>query len=413
MTSQATVERKQAARRTPLGNGIGTESGPSARLGALDGLRGVAALVVVLHHLLLMAGPELRRLNGSGVGSVFWWLSQTPLKLLTAGSEAVLLFFVLSGLVVALPGLKSGRFSWIGFLSGRVVRLYVPVWASIAIATAFVWFLPRNSSAVTPGSWMATSQATTTGWDRFFSQVSLTRVSYDVNNVLWSLRWELVFSVLLPLFVALAIIVGRYWAVALASAWLLSTVGILTNVDALRYLPVFFIGTLFAVRLEEIREWSRRRLLGPHPRRNGAALVIGSLGLLIGHWLLLGVVPAGSLGNTLLRQLSVLGSAGVLLAAVGVPVVRRALESRIVQWFGLISFSLYLVHVPIIATLTFIFGDQLWWLVASIAFPVAIVVAWGFHRIVERPSQRLARFVSREVAARVESHRGGLARSTD
>ncbi len=315
------------------------------------------------------------------------------------------MFFVLSGLVVALPALNSGRFSWVGFLSGRLVRLYVPVWASIGIGTALVWFLPRDISAVTPGTWMATSQATTTSWEKLFSQVSLTRVSYDVNNVLWSLRWELVFSVLLPLFVAVAIVVGRYWAIALATAWLIGTVGILTGIDAFRYLPVFFIGTLVAVRLEEIRAWSSRRLLGPHARLTGMALVVGSLMLLIGHWLLLGVVPAGTLGNTLLQQLSVLGAAGVLLTALGAPVVRRALESRVAQWFGLISFSLYLVHVPIIASLTFIFGDQQWWLVVPIAIPLAIIVAWGFHRVIERPSQRLARRIGREVASRVDSHR--------
>jgi peptidoglycan/LPS O-acetylase OafA/YrhL len=399
MTLQGTDDRETTASLPPRAEGEIT------RLSALDGLRGVAAVVVVFHHLLLMAEPELRNLGGSGVGSVFWWISQTPLKLLTAGSEAVLVFFVLSGLVVALPAVKSSKFRFTGFLTGRLVRLYVPVWVSLAIGTALVWFIPRRPSAISPGTWMDASQATTMNWGKLFSQASLTPVSYDVNNVLWSLRWELVFSVLLPLFVALAIVVGRHWGIALGVAWMISTVGMVTGIDAFRYLPVFFIGTLFAVRLNEIREWSRRRMLRAHAHAKGLALVSGSLLLLIAYWLFGTSLPSGSVGSAVLSQLSVLGAAGLILSAIGVPVLRDVLESRTVQWFGRISFSLYLVHVPIIASLTFAIGEQKWWLVALIALPTVILVAWGFHRGIERPSQILARRVAGHVTTRADAHR--------
>jgi peptidoglycan/LPS O-acetylase OafA/YrhL len=398
MTLQAIADSKSEVVRPSGGDG-------GVRLTALDGLRGIAAIVVVLYHLSLVAEPELRRLGGSAAGSAVWWISQTPLKLLSAGSEAVLVFFVLSGLVVALPALKSSGFSWAGFLSGRLARLYIPVWASIAIGTALIWLIPRHDSAITRGTWMDNAQATSTSWGRLFTEASLTPTSYDVNNVLWSLRWELVFSVLLPLFVAIAIVVGRHWAIALGVAVALSTVGILGGIDAFRYLPVFFIGTIMAVRLEAIREWSRRRMLSPHASARGATLFAGSLLLLIGHWLLLPVAPAGSVASTLLTQLSVLGAAGIVLAAIGVPPVRSALESPVVQWAGRISFSLYLVHMPILATLTFIFGDQRWWLVALLTVPAAVLVAWGFHWVIERPSHRLAKRISHAVSTRVESHR--------
>ncbi|CAN5271427.1 acyltransferase [soil metagenome] len=359
----------------------------------------------MFHHLLLMAEPELRRLGGSGVGSVFWWISQTPLKLLTAGSEAVLVFFVLSGLVVALPAVRSSKFPFMGFLTGRLVRLYVPVWVSLAIGTALVWFIPRHDSAISPGTWMDWGQATTMSWSKLFSQASLTPVSYDVNNVLWSLRWELVFSVLLPLFVGLAIVVGRHWGIAFGVAWMITTVGVVTGIDAFRYLPVFFIGTLFAVRLTEIREWSRRRMLGARAHARGFVLVAGSLLLLIAYWLFGTGLPADSGATTVLSQLSVIGAAGLILSAIGVPVVRHLLESRMIQWLGRISFSLYLVHVPIIASLTFAIGEKKWWLVALIALPTAILVAWGFNRGIERPSHLLARRVARLVTTRVDSHR--------
>jgi peptidoglycan/LPS O-acetylase OafA/YrhL len=387
-------------------------AGTRTRLTALDGLRGIAAIDVVLYHLFLVAEPVLRREGGSGVGSVLWWVSQTPLKLLTAGSEAVLVFFVLSGLVVALPALKTGGFSWAGFLSGRLARLYLPVWASMAVGTLLIWMIPRSDSAVTPGTWMDNSQATSISWGTLLNEASLTRTSYDVNNVLWSLRWELAFSVLLPLFVALAIVVSRYWAVALGVAVAVSTVGVLAGIDAFQYLPVFFIGALMAVRLDAIREWTRRRRLRPRSTLWGVAVVAGSLLLLLAQWLLRPVVPSGSIASTLLAQLSVLGAAGLVFSAIGVPFVRSALEARVSQWLGTVSFSLYLVHMPILATLTFVFGDDRWWLVALLTVPLALLAAWGFNRAVERPSHRLARRISGAVSSRLDAHRGRMAKAT-
>jgi peptidoglycan/LPS O-acetylase OafA/YrhL len=394
LLAERPVERRASARA------------PS-RLTALDGLRGVAALVVVLHHLLLVATPFLKSAGGTAPGSVYWWISETPLKLLSAGSEAVLVFFVLSGLVVALPALNRKSFSWAGFLSGRMVRLYLPVWASLAIGTLLIWLLPRNDSAVTDGTWVDSSNATSTALGTLLDQASLTRASYDVNNVLWSLRWELIFSVLLPLFIVLALVVRRHWAVAIGVAFSLSIVGSLMDVDALRYLPTFFIGSLMAVRLDAVREWSARRLGRPRARLWGFGLVAFSVLAITAGWVALPIAPSGSIQNIVLSQLALLGAAGLVLASIAVRPLRRALDSRGCQWLGRVSFSLYLVHVPIIATLTFLLGDQRWWLVALLTIPVALLVAWGFNRVVERPSHRLARRVSAGVTNLIERFRAG------
>ncbi len=352
----------------------------------------------MFHHLYLVAVPSFVAAGGSQPGSVYWWVSQTPLKILTAGSEAVLVFFVLSGLVVALPVLRKSRFSWAGFLSGRIARIYLPAWASLAIGTALIWLLPRDLGAVTPGAWIATSNAVSTTPASLLNQMSLTAASYGVNNVLWSLRWELAFSVLLPLFAAVAFLARRRWLLALCAAFALSLLGLLTNIDALRYLPVFFVGTLMAVRLDAIREWTRRRLRRPHARLWGIVLIVGSLLLLVAGWLAQPIAAPGTLPGRVFTQLAVFGAAGLVLAAVGVPFLRRALESRPSQWLGRVSFSLYLVHVPILASLGFLLGDDKWWLVALITIPLALLIAWGFHLALERPSHRLARYTSQVMA---------------
>ncbi|MFC5501752.1 acyltransferase family protein [Lysinimonas soli] len=374
---------------------------PSPRLTSLDGLRGVAALAVVLHHLYLIATPVLIQQDGSGIGSPDWWLSDTPLKLATAGAEAVLVFFVLSGLVVALPAIQQKGFSWAGFLGGRMIRLYLPVWASLALGTALLWLVPRDPSTVTDGSWLADSNARSTTVGSLLHQAGLTQASYEVNNVLWSLRWELAFSVLLPLFVAIAVLVRRLWWLAAAVAVVLGAVGTQTDTPALQYLPVFFLGTLLAVRLEVIREWTRRRMRRPRARLWSVGIVAGSLLMLVSGWLIRPLLPSGTLGNDLVTDGEVIGALGLVVAAIGAPFLRRRLESRGCQWLGRISFSLYLVHVPILATLAFALGDRRWWLIAVIGIPLSLLGGWLFHRAIERPSHRLAQWTAGRIATRI------------
>src|SRR5258708_1451464 len=79
------------------------------RIGSLDALRGLAALTVVVQHVL------------STYGTIHSWdiaaeqhqigpflATRTPLGIFYAGDAAVILFFTLSGFVLALPFL-SGR----------------------------------------------------------------------------------------------------------------------------------------------------------------------------------------------------------------------------------------------------------------------------------------------------------------
>ena len=65
----------------------GTAARTDTRLSALDGLRGVAAAIVVLHHTLLLT-PAISNVYMQGPfperGTPAWWLSYTPLKIASA-----------------------------------------------------------------------------------------------------------------------------------------------------------------------------------------------------------------------------------------------------------------------------------------------------------------------------------------
>jgi peptidoglycan/LPS O-acetylase OafA/YrhL len=75
------------------------------------------------------------------------------------------------------------------------------------------------------------------------------------------------------------------------------------------------------------------------------------------------------------------------------------LESRFVQWLGKISFSLYLNHAPIITAYGLLLPASLAWLEPILSIRTALLLAWGFFRIIERPAHRLSQTVRKRIAA--------------
>ncbi|HUB75554.1 MAG TPA: acyltransferase family protein, partial [Solirubrobacteraceae bacterium] len=109
------------------------------RLPALEGLRGLAALVVLVHHSLLATVPRFAGAYGIGPyplrGTLEWWLTYSPLHVIWGGGEAVIVFFVLSGFVLSLPSARSGRaLRAVSYYPSRFVRLYLPVWGALIFA---------------------------------------------------------------------------------------------------------------------------------------------------------------------------------------------------------------------------------------------------------------------------------------
>ena len=112
------------------------------------------------------------------------------------------------------------------------------------------------------------------------------------------------------------------------------------------------------------------------------------------------LVAPGTPGNLALYALAGLGAAGLVVATLGWRTLASLLESPVAQWLGRTSFSLYLMHVPVLTTLVFALGDALWWVAALVGVPASLLAGWAFHRAVERPSHRLARRTGRAVARR-------------
>lgn len=361
-------------------------SSGAPRIRSLDGLRGVAAFVVLFYHLSLAARPELSH-------RTWVWLTQSPLKILFPGTESVLIFFVLSGLVVTLPALKQ-QFVWRRYYPQRLLRLYLPVIAALVFAVVLILLIPRDPSSMPAGSWMRDAQATSVNLWSVLSEASLARKSYKIDNVLWSLRWEVLFSALLPIFVWVALLLKKHATFFICLAVSASVLGRVIQNEALVYLPLFLVGAVLATRLGELAAPASKRESQWFPL---LALLSGAL--LIASWW------ARPLHENQVVQDALWGLAGagavlIVVLAIRWPSMRRVLEQPFSQWLGKISFSLYLVHVPIIATLMYLFGQRAWWLACLVSVPASFVIAVLFQRFIEAPSHKL----SRAVAAKVPVH---------
>ena len=342
--------------------------------------------------------------------TVEWWLTVTPLRLLTAGDEAVFVFFVLSGLVLNLPVLAARSFDWLSFSAARVWRLSVPTAASIVLSFLLIKLWPRE---VDDGgsSWLEPPyNPVSAGWPDVVRGMDLLFSDPILNGPTWTLRWELLFSLLLPLAVGIGLLLARIpaWsAVVVLSA--VMTGGLLLGLPAMLYLPMFMLGVLLALNLSALTDgvaalaarWPRGTRLGY------AVAVVVALAMLSAYFLVRPHIDSSGMIAVAARVTSVLGAA-LLVALIAAALPNAGWLSRpAAQWLGRISFSLYLVHQPILASVGFALGPERWILAGATGAAASILVAVVFWKLVEGPSHNGAKWFGRKVTQWL-GHRTGV-----
>ena len=76
--------------------------------------------------------------------------------------------------------------------------------------------------------------------------------------------------------------------------------------------------------------------------------------------------------------------------------LRRVLRHPALRFLGTVSFSLYLVHIPVLAALQHgLHGRLSPAAICAVGVLASLLAAWVFYRTVERPAHRLARRVER------------------
>lgn len=135
-----------------------------------------------------MAEREGRWTHGFGGALTRRYISSGP-------GEKRSTFFILSGFVLTLPLLRAAQPNWGAYYPKRIVRIYLPVWASIVFALLMAWALPRAASGGF-SSWLNLHDEP----PNVLSDVVLLGGAGQLNSPLWSLQWEMTFSLLLPLY---------------------------------------------------------------------------------------------------------------------------------------------------------------------------------------------------------------------
>lgn len=366
------------------------QSSTSQRIHSLDGLRGVACLAVLLLHVAMML--ELWGPDGA-----------YPL---IPGTPAVVIFFVLSGVVLSIVPLARlrarGTYDWLGYYPRRVVRLGVPLVAAVAlgIAAGYVaWRMGSTGRSATAVEFAGTPQQVVHDvlmqFDVLFFVSDDTQNLFGdplvrVNSPVWSMSWELWFSLTLPLVVACLARIRRDGIAA---------VGILAGIFVshwcgyfpLRLCLTFWLGVLLAKHLSELSA-----------QRPPVFHEIVALAVLLGAVELAQAAQAGLFGPldalalAALQTLLNAACAGLVALAMTDGIVRRALSTRPARFLGTVSFSLYLTHALVIGGLEVVLpaiGITGGWVQACVAVLACLACAAAFWRLVERPAIELSRRV--------------------
>jgi peptidoglycan/LPS O-acetylase OafA/YrhL len=331
-----------------------------AHLGALDGLRGVAAAVVV--------------------------------------------FLVLSGFVLS-RSLARGRgaIDWPAFYTKRVFRIHPPYLFALLFAWCASFHYARDIDArngLTHVMWQM-AQVHLTPMELFHYALFAGGAGGQLS-VGATLRVEMIFSLLRPL-LALAARPGYGLPLVVAS---LATFAL---PDALRDLW-YAIDFAAGIVLFQQRDAIGRALRGL-PRALQWALPILAVAILcVPHafgWRYAagGILVAGWDRRDIFVM--AFGAALLVACAVSLPGLARALSRPTLLFLGRISFSLYLLHVPILHLLAprIVAPDRRGsgWLLLLALVAVAIPVSIASHRWIESPAIALGNRVCRVWAARLGS----------
>jgi len=321
------------------------------KLVPLEGLRGIAAAIVVLYHLVLGFTPKGVGVVPHGHGA---WdvIIQFGLGLLNGGA-AVAVFFVLSGFILSLPFANDRRLSRILVaMLKRWPRLAALTTIACLFAWALIWLSTReykHAAEAIGSGWLAThGNAPLAGHpltlfnalrEGLFTAFLTGDVHFD--SPLWTMRIELFSS--FAIFCAAPILFAvQSWPLRLALIFVVMV--ICGGTYPITYFSDFLIGTILAMLYAENRL----------PTLSGRqALILGIVAIylfsftyeqkLLIHAPLKAIMPAGDTSHFVWDAGAVL----MILVLLGNPTLRAIFSKSWAVWLGLLSFPIYLLHGPI------------------------------------------------------------------
>jgi peptidoglycan/LPS O-acetylase OafA/YrhL len=371
---------------------------PNPRVKELDAVRGLAAIAVVFRHLAitLPAVADATRSHGLTPLNILLF---SPLAAVLDGTAAVVIFFVLSGYVLALS-YEGGRQTYPGFIARRIARLWVPYIVAVTIAMILATIV--GDTLVSPAShWFNARWQGSVSIGVILQHLSLVGHYRDFHQyvpVIWSLTDEMRISVVFPLLLA-AVALFR-WRLSIAATVILTVVGvelsykISSDLATLEYVVCFVAGAVLAKHQASIS----RLIVRITTLQRRALLVLALLLYTWEVWMPPSLLPhplsklASSQATYVLLET---GAAAIFIVLARYPGrARRFLLSAVPQYFGRVSYSLYLLHTIVLLTIIHIVNPSN---VGSILalypaiFLISVALADLSQRWIEFPAQRLGR----------------------
>jgi peptidoglycan/LPS O-acetylase OafA/YrhL len=338
---------------------------------ALDGLRGVAAVAVLLTHVAFRTGE-----TGRGAGGA----------VLARFDAGVAVFFVLSGFLLYRSTVPLRRYAL-----RRAARILPAYWAVLAVVAVF-WSVPG------------------THW--WLGQTYVGGLAGPLTQT-WSLCAELAFYAVLPGLVWLA----RRWEWPVLAGCVLVAYGWIAGVHLLGapdrlllwlpgHLDWFAVGmAVAAVAHRETPSWPARLAAWPGTCWAMAGALLFLLSSPVAGPLTLAPVPGGA---AVLKEAGYAVVAALVLLPCALGPQRGVLVSEPLRLLGRVSYGVFLWHLVVLDAVYRLTG---WADFSGRMLPVAVLTGLGSVALgglswvlVERPALRLADLLARRVPA---GQRGG------
>jgi peptidoglycan/LPS O-acetylase OafA/YrhL len=373
----------------------------------IDQVRGSAAIYVVCHHALLSVVIK----DGHAHDLFF-----RVLQMLTGyGHWAVDIFIVLSGYCLTLP-LKVRGFGNVGvFYLRRTIRIVLPYYASIlfTLILTYLWL------ETTQGFWA--DNALPVSSDSIFKHLLLIHqwdqsVATKINGAFWSIGVEYQIYLLFPLFWFL----GNYFGFFYTSIYISITSYVLwalcfyfdvfnpgVNGVSIYYCSLFFMGVTAAKYATDRSLSDQVRYFDKYPKHVFGMCLIGIFGLIVIKSLAWFVFEISIPLQIQSFFIGLLASIMFYLNSRNKLDLLKPLGnkfSRFLSWAGMIGFSLYLIHDPILAMVWSYIIVPLelpaYWmkgvLQLIIGLSISLVVARFFYYFIELPCHKLSKSISEQ-----------------
>lgn len=356
-----------------------------ARIEIIDCLRGIAVFMVLLYH----ADSWLPGLSNISTNN--------PLQLLKFGFSGVDLFFVLSGFSLYYAWLaeedKRGHVDIKNYFLRRFWRIYPPYLLAFLIPLIstifinplnalydFLWHLPMIHN---------------------FSNTYF----YGTNGPLWSLAVEAQFYLFFPLIVLAMQRFGHFKTVIiilLLSLIYRTGVSIVFTDYTYRQIPKPLLQGFLLSRMPNFILGMGIAGLWRGKIKKNWNILNKKEGIYPYLWVLIGVLILGAtwLSVYIFRHSSMvwrefgfaLGYSAIVYGMLIKSNLQKIIMSRLLVFTGTISYSLYLIHAPIMLGLGNVYSQfnkhtPYWWAIFTIiALIICYILSWAYFWLVEKPS---------------------------